>query len=202
MQNIMPTDTPEHLTISTFSPDEISAMELICGTSGRAVQLAIAGFGGLFAAVIYFVVLSHPNVSDTVKYIVTGLFGVAILSLLVSGRLRIGWPTIITDEDYLYVIFDPMKSEFFKIPISMVKQVEKRMLYPNTMAVSVLLDETMLNEDDTQLLRNGVFPAEDRIHVQTAFNSRSRVVNRIKALCGIAGKASKMTTSDGDNQSE
>ena len=157
-------------------------MELICGTSGRAVQLAIAGFGGLFGAVIYFVVLSHPNVSDTVKYVVIGLFSVAILSLLISGRLKIGWPTIITDQKHLYVVFHPMKSEFFKVPFTHIKYIEKRMLYPNTMAVSVVLDESQLNKNDIVLLRNGVFPAEDRIHVQTAFNSRTRVVNRVKTL--------------------
>lgn len=178
----MPTDTSEHLTISTFTPAQISSMELICGTSGRAVQLAIAGFGGLFGAVIYFVVLSHPNVSDTVKYVVIGLFSVAILSLLISGRLKIGWPTIITDQKHLYVVFDPMKSEFFKVPFTHIKYIEKRMLYPNTMAVSVVLDESQLNKNDIVLLRNGVFPAEDRIHVQTAFNSRTRVVNRVKTL--------------------
>ena len=178
----MTTEQPSILSVEAISDTEIEKMDMICGTSGTVASIAFAGFSLAFGALLYWLVLSDPNVPMGIKGIASTMFGIAVITLLFGGRLKRGWPAILADKNALYVVYDPAKSEFVKVPLSAISGCEKRMLYPNTMAVSVLLNEDLVTHEDCEILKKAIFPADNRLHVQTNFNSRSRIVSHITQL--------------------
>ncbi|WP_100643831.1 hypothetical protein [Alteromonas facilis] len=162
--------------------EQLAQLELISGTSGRAVRWLVGGFTLSFGALLYWLVIAKPEVPFVIKVISSSLFAIAILALIISGRLKRGWPNILHDNDYLYVVYDPAKSEFLSIPFELISNCTKKMLYPNTMAVSIELVADKLSDDCQQLLKSAIFPAENAVHIYSALNSRNNIILRVKAL--------------------
>ncbi|WP_124916908.1 hypothetical protein [Alteromonas flava] len=176
------------LSVVTLDDTQLAACTLVSGTSGRAVRWLVAGFTLGFGGLIYALVIAKPEVPMVIKSICLGLFGFAVFALLLSGRLKRGWPNILHDNQYLYVVYDPAKSEFLKIPFAAIAGCKKKMLYPNTMAVSVEFKPECLTENCDALLKNAIFPAQGAVHIYSALNSRNRIITQISALTEVSAK--------------
>lgn len=178
----MPENQNLSLSVQKLSQQDLLSLHLICGTSGALVRWVVGVFALVFGALIYFLVLAKPEVSNTIKYICTGMFVIALIALLLNGRMKSGWPALLRDSECLYITYDPIKDEFLRVPFALISGCEKKMLFPNTMAVSVLLISNALTENCIELLKTAIYPAEDAVHVHSAFNNRSRVVASVRAL--------------------
>lgn len=178
----MPESKELNLTVQKLTQQDVLSLHLICGTSGALVRWVVGLFGLVFGVLIYFLVLAKPEVSNTIKYICVGMYSIALFALLVSGRMKSGWPAILRDDQCLYVTYDPVNDEFLRIPFELILSCEKKMLFPNTMAVSILLKPVELTENCIGFLKTAIYPAEEAVHVHSAFNSRNKVLADIRAL--------------------
>ena len=154
----------------------------MCGTSGATVRWIVAITFVVFGVMLYQLVLSQTQISNSIKGVSLGIFAVAYLALIFNGRLKHGWPTALADSQHLYITYDPAKDEFMRVPLDSIKGFEKKMLYPNSMAVSVLLKEDCLTEQCHDLLHKAIFPAQNAVHMQTVFNNRNRLIAELNAL--------------------
>ena len=175
----MPEDNNMNLSIKQLSQQDLLSLHLICGTSGALVRWVVSIFAVVFGGLIYFLVLSKPEVSDVVKFICVSMFIIALGSLLLNGRMSRGWPGLLRDNEYFYITYDPIKDEFLRVPCALVIGAKKKMLFPNTMAISVLLNTRVMTDADIELLKTAIYPADDAVHVHSGFNSRDRVISEI-----------------------
>jgi hypothetical protein len=178
----MSTNTSKALTVKCLEPSQQAELALVCGTSGATVRWVVFVTAVLFGVMLYMLVLSQTQILNTVKGISLGVFITAYTALVINGRLKSGWPTALADNHYLYITYDPAKDEFLRVPFDHIKGFEKKMLYPNSMAVSVLLKEEHLTEHCHDLLHKAIFPAQNAVHMQTVFNNRSRLIAELNKL--------------------
>lgn len=178
----MPESKKLSLSVQKLSQQDVLSRDLICGTSGALVRWVVGLFAIFFGVLIYYLVLDKPEVSNTIKYICIGMYSFALLALLINGRMKSGWPAILRDEECLYITYDPINDEFLRVPFELIAGCEKKMLFPNTMAVSVLLKSPELTDQCLAYLKTAIYPAEDAVHVHSAFNNRNRVIADIRTM--------------------
>jgi len=166
----------------TFTKDALRNAEVLTGVTPEVLRRVFAGWM-LFAAIVGVIVSLAPGLS--MSFIVTTLVILLVFTVAMFAQSRIseGWPSIIMTPDAIGVVTDPQKRAFLCISRFAVDKAEPATVRPNRRAIAVLVKADYLDEDTVALLREGVWPRDDRLIGLIYYKARNNVCQYINEQC-------------------
>ena len=86
-------------------------------------------------------------------------------TLIMFGQSRIseGWPAIISDNNIIGVVRDPVKREYICVDKSIVVDAVPTLIKPNKKAIEIQLSAEKLTEADNDVLKQAVWPRDGKL---------------------------------------
>ena len=176
------------VVLRTYEPRHLKGVSVISGISPNTMRSVFGGWI-FFAAVVAVIITVAPDLSY--QFIGLTLFVLVSFTLVIFWQSRIseGWPAIISDDDFIGVVCDPLKRCFILVHKSVITYVTPTIIKPNKKAVQIHLDKSKLSENETNVLKQAVWYRDDAIIGLVHFKHSDEVSERIMQL--VQGKPAR-----------
>ena len=173
----------QRVTIRKFDKKTLTTTDVLAGISPKAMRRVFSGWL-LFALVVGGIVAFAPDLSQ--EFILITVFVLISFTFVIFWQSRItqGWPSIIVTDDAIGVVRDPQMRQFVCVDVKAVKEARPTIIKPNKKAVEIMLEPSLLSDNDIEKLNRAVWPRDDRLIGLTHFKKREDVcdtINRIVA---------------------
>lgn len=145
-----------------YDKQSLRLVDVISGISPNAMRRVFGGWI-FFAAVVAVIVIVAPDLSA--QFVGLTLFVLVAFTLLMFGQSRIseGWPAIISDDNVIGVVRDPVKREYICVDKSLIVDAIPTLIKPNKKAVEIQLRTELLTDEDNEVLKQAVWPREGKL---------------------------------------
>ncbi|APE06254.1 MULTISPECIES: hypothetical protein [Alteromonas] len=148
--------------IRNYDKQSLRLVDVISGISPNAMRRVFGGWI-FFAAVVAVIVIVAPDLSN--QFVGLTLFVLVAFTLIMFGQSRIseGWPAIISDNNIIGVVRDPVKREYICVDKSIVVDAVPTLIKPNKKAIEIQLSAEKLTEADNDVLKQAVWPRDGKL---------------------------------------
>jgi len=164
--------------LRNYEKSQLKQVSVISGISPNAMRRVFGGWI-LFAALVGIIVSVAPDLDS--QFIGLTLFVLVAFTVVMFWQSRIseGWPAIICDDDYIGVVRDPVLREYVCVKKSIITDAQPSLIKPNKKAVEMSLDTSALSETDTAILKQAVWPREDKLIGLAHFKRREEACESV-----------------------
>ena len=145
-----------------YNKQTLRLVDVISGISPNAMRRVFGGWI-FFAAVVAVIVIVAPDLST--QFVGLTLFVLVAFTLIMFGQSRIseGWPAIISDDNVIGVVRDPVKREYICVDKSLIVNAIPTLIKPNKKAVEIQLRSEQLTAEANEVLKQAVWPREGKL---------------------------------------
>ncbi|MDO6567630.1 hypothetical protein Q4561_11230 [Alteromonas sp. 1_MG-2023] len=180
--------------LRNYEKSQLKQVSVISGISPNAMRRVFGGWI-LFAALVGIIVSVAPDLDS--QFIGLTLFVLVAFTLVMFWQSRIseGWPAIICDDDYIGVVRDPVLREYVCVQKSIITDAKPALIKPNKKAVEMSLDTSLLTDSDMAILKQAVWPREDKLVGLAHFKRREDACESVMWCVNHNTKAAKAVSS-------